>query len=497
MLPIEVLEYGPLTQALFRESQQDVRKVLSASNMPLLEKADSGEKPFHITASWPRGVELLLELGADIAESVIDAKDSQGNTPINYALKLSEPKSIKLLIDSNAQINLEDTRNIETNLLSGFAQSDEVINVLVCALADRRRKMLSRARRLPRNSLEPHLPLSDNDLLDYNAFSVIETLKKHGLRLPEYYWDVRQGLVYHSSYLSAQLANALYEHGFVRINTVFYGFTPLMTVDYCSLWRRRGIDGLFDLVDWFIDHGVNLKGAIPSVAIHGGASLQNLETNFEIIHRIAFEIGYFAASHIIKDQDGLLLTRLWSMVCRPTLDPCSCFCSQAGCTPASAFARGLMAIVVECCPRLDRSDVYTDITELLQQGVSSRQVSVQAIKDIFRVMTFTQLGMKHTCCEFNKHIPKEHKVITQMILEGRYHLIDFLEPDEIIEVQSEDKYSAMLLDSLMEEFSAQLGKADMSLLDFLAYWWKRMQMLMEFCLILLTTIWLQFGQWES
>ena len=90
-------------------------------------------------------------------------------------------------------------------------------------------------------------------------------------------------------------------------------------------------------------------------------------------------------------------------------------------------------------------------------------------------MTFTQLGMKHTCCEFHKHVPKEHEVITQMILEGRYHLIDFLEPDEIIEVQTEDKYSAMLLDSLMEEFSAQLGKADMSLLDFLDYWWKRMQ----------------------
>lgn len=110
-------------------------RILHTSNLPILEKAVAGETPLHLSASWPNGIHLLLELGGETTRTVIDAEDSHDDAPIHYALRLGQLKSVQLLLDAGSKISLENTRNTEESESLGYptAQSDQVICLLQIA----------------------------------------------------------------------------------------------------------------------------------------------------------------------------------------------------------------------------------------------------------------------------------------------------------------------------------------------------------------------------
>lgn len=459
-----------------------VRQLLSKSASHILEKSRNLESPLHAAIPWPKGVELLLLLGGDAVPTLIDAPNAFGESPLEYALQLSQLSSVRLLLHANAEIDLETMLNIETSRMRGWsmAQSDEVIEFLCQTLADRRKRMLCLALELLPDHEIDRLKLKGQNMLQDNAFEVSESLRYHGHHSLPWFGNVRRGSMFYSACLSRVLAQALLREGFQSPTETFNGFTPLMTVDLYYLTYRRYLEGTVDLVTWFLDHGADLHSPIPVSGLKGAVTQSTGRTSsFKAIHRIADAYGEGLNRCYIDAEEDSRVGHMRGVINDTSTDPCRCYCSHAGCTPATIFIRSLWH-------RDARTDEFTilghhdvlnrgvELLSLLLSSLNERGSDVAA--DIIRVSTFQRLGMKHTCCKYlllGLKAPKSG--ICHAILTGEYKVVDIMDPEEVTEIQEEDQHLALRLNALVAEFAAMYNEQGVSFHDFFfGYWWKRM-----------------------
>lgn len=475
-------DYGPLSRELIQQSELGARQLLSKSASHVLEKSRNLESPLHAATPWPKGVELLLLLGGDAVQTIIDAPNAFGESPLEYALQLSQLSSIRLLLNANAEIDLETMLNIETSRMRDWsmAQSDEVIEFLCQTLADRRKKMLCLALEwLPDHEIH-RLELRDQSMLQDNAFEVSESLRYHGHHSLPWFGKVRPGSIFYSACLSRVLAQALLRAGFQSPTETFNGFTPLMTVDLYYLTYRRYLEGTVDLVTWFLDHGADLHSSIPVSGLRGTVTQsKGRASNFKAIHRIADAYGEGLNRCYITAEDHSRVSHMRCVINDASTDPCRCYCSYAGCTPAAICTRSLWKkdASTEEFTVLGHHDVLhrgVELLSLLLSSLDERQPDVAA--DIIRVSTFQRLGMKHTCCKYlpiGLEAPKSG--ICHAILAGEYQVVDIMDPEEVTEIQEEDQHLALRLETLVAEFRTKYNEQKVSFHDFFwGYWWQRM-----------------------
>lgn len=436
------------------------------------------ESPLHVAIPWPRGIELLLQLGGDEIENILNAPNAFGESPLDYALKLGQLSSVELLINANAEIDLESTINIEVAIrIENRLQIDEIIDFLCQTLADRRKRMLCHAREwLPKHEIAK-FRLEDQDMLQDTAFEVSEALRYHGNHLSQCFCNVRPGSIYHSACLSMELARTLLKVGFQSPNTTFHGFTPLMTIELYVLTHRRGLKGIVDLVTWFLDQGANLHCPIPVSGVKGIATQPATPVlDFKVIHRIADAYGKGLYRSHITAEDHLRFGHVRAIISDPSPDPCKCYCSPDGCTPATLLIRSFFGTCHRC--KFNTSDYLDEMRkgiEFMSIFLTNDRVRDFAT-DIIRVSTFERLGMKHTCCKYiEENFQNLRRDVCHAILADEYKIIDTMDSEEVDEIQEEDQYLALRLESLVAEFRAKYDEQKESFHDFFfGYWWQWM-----------------------
>lgn len=436
------------------------------------------ESPLHVATAWPRGIELLLQLGGNEIENILNALNAFGESPLDYALELGQLSSVVLLVNGNAEIDLESTTNIETKTRNGYLpQIDEIIDFLCETLADRRKRMLCHAREwLPKHEIAK-FRLEDQDMLQETAFEVGEVLRHQCNHLPQWFRNVRPGSIYHSAYMSMNLARSLLKVGFQSPNTTFHGFTPLMTIDLYDLSYRRGLGGTVDLVTWFLDNGANLHSPIPASGVKGIATQPTTCCDFKVIHRIADAYGHGIQEPHITAEDHLRVGHMRAIISDASPDPCKCYCSPEGCTPATLSVRRFFRTFYW---NLNDSD-YLDFPAM-HEGIEFMSIFLtndwarDFVTDIIRISTFQRLGMKHTCCEYiGQGFNDLRSGVCYAILADEYKIIDTMDSEDVAEIQEEDQYLALRLESLVAEFTAKYDQQKESFHDFFfGYWWQRM-----------------------
>lgn len=435
------------------------------------------ESPLHVATPWPKGIELLLQLGGDYMEIILNARNAFDESPLDYALELGQLSSVELLVNANAEIDLESTINIETTTRNdNWLQLDEIIDFLCQTLADRRKSMLCHAREwLPAHEIA-RFRLEDQDMLQNTAFEISEILRHQGNHLPQWFRNVQPGSIYHSACLSMNLARTLLKFGFESPNTTFHGFTPLMTIDLYDLTQRRCLEGTVDLVTWFLDQGADLHSTIPVSGVKGIATQPTTSClGFKAIHRISNAYGEGLCRSDITAEDHVRVGHMRAIITDASPDPCTCYCSPKGCTPATLFIRSFSD---PCRWKIDASE-YLD---LMHEGIEFMSIfltNAQArdfVTDIIRLSTFQRLRMKHTCCKYIEQDFEDHRTgVCHAILADRYKIIDTMDSEEVTEIQEEDQHLARRLESLVAEFTAKYDEHKESFHNFFfAYWWKRM-----------------------
>jgi hypothetical protein len=494
------IDQEELARALLERNEAEVLQILGRGDARkhLSARGKVGETPLHVATSWPRGLELLLHLGGDAISDMIDAEDDNGSTALGYALKINEPECVKMLLDASDEMDLESIQNI-----AKWEQGREkwaVIPILTDALAQRRRDLRCFAREsIPQRPDLKSPDTSNEALLQEDAFELVQTLLAAGIDVPKKFRSVRPGSVYHNAHMHPELAQSLFTSGFEHTAVNFLGFTPLMTVDLVALSRRHeaanllGYDaGALDLVGWFLSHGEDLSTPIPTSAVSTREVSEILPPEpgqqHRLVHRVASELGRCLRWPLALSGGRCSGTALLPEILTSSAaaDTCSCACTRDGCSAASVFARELWGSIrgggddhdaSHGRPALSQPSVRV-IMDLLTRQLSGHPGARRFASGFIRVSTFERLGMSHTCCRFINHSPEfedAEDCVTLKILEGEYKMVEIMDPEDVAEIQEEERYLGALLEGLVGEFEVKYDTLGLPLSEFfLTYWWIRM-----------------------
>ncbi|KAJ0107794.1 hypothetical protein J7T55_000056 [Diaporthe amygdali] len=482
------MDQGELSRALLEKWDTQVCDILARSDAEryLLARGKVGETPLHIATCWPRGMELLLQLGGDTITGIINAEDDDGSTALDYALKLVEPECVSMLLDSSAEMDLEVIQNIAKWETTPGRLT--VVPVLTQALAARRKKLLSLANdTLHGSMILDNLSLNKEDLIQEDAFEVIKALDEKEISVPKEFRSVQPGSVYHCAYMNNETAESLFRAGFSHTNVELIGLTPLMIIDFVGLSYRNDMklmcsSSALGLVEWFLSHGEDLSRPIPVNAItRKTASKGNIFRRVSLVHRIASEMGRslrYAAAFGSERYTAISQQILTSSV----LDPCECLCTQSGCSAASVFSREVWKVFSGATPaeklsELDRT-TWRITMDLLTSRLSDHSGARQFASSFIRVSTFERLGMSHTCCRYVENsgmYEGPNDGVALAILRGEYIVVEMMDPEDGAEIQDEERYLAERLEELVHEFDVKYEELGLSLGDFFwSYWWIRM-----------------------
>ncbi|KAI1410272.1 hypothetical protein F5Y13DRAFT_192459 [Hypoxylon sp. FL1857] len=444
-------------------SESDVIRSLNTDPSLLWERTPGAQTPFHLAANWPRGLEILIEFAGDATEAIMHTSDNGGKTPLEFAIELEEPHSVKILLDAGMKFGFKQFWPIQ--VLRDSAQADEIKSIVIGTLATRRRNLWQLALiNLPPKIIE-NFGVEEDALLDTNAFDVLQALRREHILLPTIYDDCRPGSVYHWCGINRSIAQKLFDAGFRGPDVKFCGYTPLMAMETEGLYNGSPSCRLvakLELLHWFKTHGADLHTPVPVFGYSLSSENYRSHPTYPVIHLIATRLGevlYKDIEYPLLDRELFKLkapkenvsrnqrSQLLKLLGDGIADPCICYCTTNGCTPASKYACGFLGIA-------KRYYLYYDT-----MGVISKRVIAL---DIIRVSTFEILGMKHTCCRY-----KERRYcddIQRYIKGGILHLTD---PEERDEIREEDRYLAEQLDFLMVEFEGKFRELNMPLSQFM------------------------------
>ncbi|KAI1384548.1 uncharacterized protein F4822DRAFT_366603 [Hypoxylon trugodes] len=444
-----------LTYMVFRRSEPEIIPLLRADRFLMYELTGLGQTPLHLAVLWQKGLSTLIEYGGEVVRNIINIRDTWGMSALDYAVHLEEADSVQLLCDAGASVTSSTCRYCKKNA----AQYPRMSDVLIEAFSRQRKELLSFALGvLPAEYIEK-LELWEyvhrDAPLDGKAFDVTEALKHLNISIPTIFDGIEPGSQYHWIWVEACTAQKLWDAGFHDINSTFRGYTPLMTTIHHAMSEAQ----FLECICWYKEHGVNIYAPIPTPS-------RDYRTFDDTVSEPTYSLA-----HYLSDISGYLDfygRKVEKASCIPRLiehnitDTCECYCTTKGCTLVSKYVKGYFRWFDE----IDlNEEMY--LARLVNEfgAASSHPSAMEAI----RSMSFTKLGMKHTCCGYRHH----HEGWKDILKNG---LLELMDHEEIEEIRDEDRSSSVLLNALMREFDNKFQELGLPLVDFVKqYWWPRVK----------------------
>ena len=471
--------------AIWHRSEQELDKVLCESPQLINQNNSFANTPLHLAVGWPYGIRALLQHGA-----CVNATDQYGWTPLRYAIELGYPETVGVLMkaDCNFDWGSRDEKcflecaidklydvGLPSRLHPPQEDRKNVLDTAISSLAERRRNLQSRLAALSTAvTVNPRVFQDDRVLDEYARYA--ECIEEDAIRGSDYMPRPASSLlrnrrtVYHVDYLTVEVAEKLWQNGFRDIDVPDeQGLTPLMC------WRADFIPSR--------DYGLNNEIEVPSWLIRKGAKLHRLQrrpldyiadpTNGPVesppvvsaLHYVAYKIGHSAVFlvfdeysekeerpvqlglHRLSKEARMFATTVFLDV---SCDDCRCACSSQGCLASTMFFKYLRYWSV--IKRTGRPLATRFLIELVGP---SDPCPDWLVKGIIRYQTFTELELRHTCCQMC------------------YSSLRRLDPEEQAEIRDEDHEKIELLEDLLQEFEEHRGTQDV--VSFLkGYWARRM-----------------------
>jgi hypothetical protein len=389
----------PLIMSILQQSHVTLSTQLALR--PDLENEEYGYSLLCAAVSWPAGLQLLLQhiLSAHYAIS-----DLSG--PIDPAIWLRNLESIEILLRYKVAITGQ------TWMFAVESRNISIIRMIVGELGRR---------------FQSYSGLRIGYMRTITGFE--ETL---GI----------SGTLYHQYGLTCEMADCLYEAGFVNVDatqTHVDGFNGTALLYHCSLlpWNFFTNTDKLELIDWFI-----LKGA--------SIGCTQSRNTLKPIHLLAERLGEYLST---SSTQGLkdLKDQIRKRVClreltQEHLDNCRCVCSAYGCENLTLLYKGFTE-------RESHPSIWLTCQCLIELGFNLEQDNTR--RALLRMLTFTELELTHTC----------HKV-PKVTIEAK-HMIQ----DEITYIQDQEQEDIQLLENLLITFEEAWINHQGTFLDFIEEIW--------------------------
>ncbi|KAI6762490.1 hypothetical protein HG530_008470 [Fusarium avenaceum] len=424
----EFLGYNPLSMAVLREDEDEVRFLLDKFPSYNWEVNFSGQSPVHIAVQLQNTslVSLLLKY---VNPDILNTKDNLGRYPIDYAFHqcideadladqshCDMSRIVELLLESNSVILIDQ-------LSAVFQKSCKLVKTLTLKHLAKRRKELEQlaVSHLPSAEIRS-LGLCKGSVLDWNAVNVQQCLAAYHCNTPSHllvvpvddlddYFEITESV--YAYIFDRETAEFAFSMGFDRK-------TAFLDVFRCIIRQvKASLLGSFpyslSYVGWLVDGGTQLQSVIP-------LDFKD-KTDFEAVPPSVADV---VVSGSIRDE-------------------CLCHCSLHGCSPLSKYFEGFeLNIRFPFLRRSSQYDLQTvdRLLDGLQMFTSEEELSCSWIFEaVLRHLTFSTLELRHTCCVL-----------------GHFSSDGYLDPEEINEIHEEDFATLQLLERLVAEFQADCGK---------------------------------------
>lgn len=468
---------GRLSRAVLLRSETQVIQIMEKFPDCLREKNVSGHTPMHLAASWPAGVSILLNAGAN---NLVNEPDSVGFLPIAYASYSECLAAVELLVGADSALDLDKKAVAISPLLMRYSvdlllyalcsNAEEVAKYIVQALADRRRRLASIASQELPCAVKKSIGISPDKVIDASAALVYKLLKQTHIRLPPSLFVPSQWqTIYHYLFKCVVIKETDNSQSLTYWADIFYnaGFHDFVERDgsgqnllmVTRFDQQRPRTQYLDLYLWFLRKGLRL----------GQKYFGRTDEGDWIAHTpVAFYMGSFIVNMLSEpqaDKDATVETKLRSLLAKVvderTSDDCKCACSIHGCNALTSMLKERKR---RCqmfhYGKTDRVLYHLSVVLANLLDISNDGWSFFPAK-ILRFLTFERLEMTHTCCS------------PQGIYETCYFAV--FDDNDRIEIQEEESAGLDELEKLMLEFQHAYTNLGVPLPEFLeGYWTTRM-----------------------
>ncbi len=437
-----------LTSAAFTVSD-GTRAILSQSETGLKRLIASGDvssdhyRLCGMCLSWAPGLGILLE-----SMSAVDPYRLR--SLLRSAVKHGSPDSVKLLIDYGSPI---------PNSTVWACESKEIKGIVFDSFIARRKHLLELARTMLPESSQEELRLERGLLPDSNAGEIHTQLKQHNILVPSslrpcrYEWD-RDVSVFHGPTLSVDDMDLLYTSGFRDIDALdTKGYAPISRARL-ERFDKQSMGECIERVEWLIGKGASLHSPPTNT---GSVPFHHISRN---ITYLMSKLLQFIPTTTVGSPQGIWNRNrdlIGVVYGSGHTDDCSCSCSIAGCTPISMALR-----IIFGGPWKYPQSFWVSEKEMgciFQQLLLEIPSSASAANDVLRLITFTDLGLTHTCCRFRNDY---------------YGITDApFDEAEAAEIQDEERLLLMDFERLLEEIIREYDQFSLPLLEYIRTRWCR------------------------
>jgi len=453
-------------------------RILGENPSAMQERNIKDQSPLHISATWPRGIQILLEHGG---RQLVNQADVGGWIPVSYALQNCNYQASKLLFSAGSALTSPGWKGEEEEALARpvLLRQPELISLAIDALKSRRMELYEMAKQLLPAKTWNELDLPDDHVLDQKASLVQDALQYVGIEVPATLVVRQKGhSVYHYIGFSVEVMELLFKAGFHDIDSAdSYGLTPFQSQCLGALITLK--DG-FGRLNFLVSKGID-----PSL------QFQNLSP-FALLSRVSgyHLIGYFLGRTLDNQLFGNQLFGLSSLkspfpwlrsharaildsidkpsrsLVRKTIqhcsrDSCICACSHNGCSPVTAMLKSF----AKSRSFYDGANLYPapfvriSVTCWLENEFIAEKTGKppMLVQDVIRFETFEALGLKHTCCQ---------------TLYWSEAFTMRCEAEEIWEIREEEHDLIQQLEQLVDNFLRSYDERGESLSEFLTGHWR-------------------------
>ena len=457
----DVTQCGPLSRAVLRKSEQDVIRILRTKPSSIHELNQRIQNPLHLAYCWPRGIQLLLDAGANY---LVHQADVCGGLPITYSTYFSCFSAIRLLLNAGSALSSPSWVGNSEEVLEMVRGQDPVPIFLLRTLQERRRKLFELAKLTLPAEVWADLDVPTDRLLDGRAAEIQNILVDADIEIPKSI-SVPQwrGTVYHGSIRSVTQADQLWDAGFRDIDARDESeHTPIM--------NSLGIPGL-EYAQWLLRHGADHQREIRYVNNDDDDERKPV-AGLTALHCVARHLGAGVTLNFnpqqppalpLVDKPSRTLEEL--LVENNSRDDCHCACSSSGCTPFTFLLKAInqeMGLnTKEWSSKNRRYLVYH--LESPGHPASSAPMRSKIVEKVIRFETFEALQLSHTCCDFGGYSPNTYAA------HRRYT------PEDVREIHEEWEEFLSEHEDLVSEFCHKFQELGGALTSFLnGYWQMRM-----------------------
>ena len=456
----DATQCGPLSLAVLRKSEQDVVRILRAKPSSIHELNRRKQNPLHLACRWPRGIQLLLDAGANY---LVHQADVCGGLPIRYSINFRCLDAIQLLLNAGSAFSSPGWDRNWEEVLEILEFEDTIPSFLLSTFQERRRKLFELAKDTLPAKVWADLDVPTDRLLDERAAEIQRVLVDADIEIPKSISvPKRRGTVYHSPIWSVKQADQLWELGFRDIDSRDEsGRTPLMN---CN--PRNGFEDTY----WLLHHGADPQRKIFDIHNDYDGKRKTV-AGLTALHCVAYSFGiqlllllYQKVRLALQVVDKPSLTIEELLIKSGWHDDCYCACSSSGCTPFTTLLKAINQIIrTHTATSKESSEFRRSVVHHIESPghpASSAPMRSKIVEKVIRFQTFEALQLSHTCCDFSLHGPTTR----------RYTL------EEVREIHEEWEELLSKHENLVSEFCHEFQEVGGTLVSFLeGYWQTRME----------------------